>query len=301
MRKKKTFPRAKALATSFVMALPDESERASSRSYNASFIAFGGKDRLELPLQPFDRHKLLAAAESAALLGSPLGTGGMSPLHRVLAEIGQQVDVESRDTAVMLFTDGLPDQPEKALAVARELTHDRKICFNGIQVGSAAAGAEFLRKLAAISPCGSSRNAASLGSAQDVQRYAKSVMVGTAPLPAVAAAPPASCAATIRLRGIQFGFDKAVVDDAGAAVLDAAVEVISGCPGARLQVDGYTDSTGSDPYNQGLSQRRAAAVRDYFVSKGMAADRIAAQGYGKDNPVAGNETPDGRARNRRVE
>ncbi len=69
----------------------------------------------------------------------------------------------------------------------------------------------------------------------------------------------------------------------------------------NLIVEGHTDSQGSGSYNQGLSQRRADAVRDYLVQKGYPADRIQARGMGKGNPIANNASPEGRANNRRVE
>jgi len=84
-------------------------------------------------------------------------------------------------------------------------------------------------------------------------------------------------------------------------VLDAGVEVLKENPGTSIQVAGYTDSVGTDAYNQGLSERRANAVLDYFVSHGIEASRLTAVGYGESNPVADNSTADGRAQNRRVE
>ena len=69
----------------------------------------------------------------------------------------------------------------------------------------------------------------------------------------------------------------------------------------NLIVEGHTDSQGSESYNQGLSQRRADAVRDYLVQKGYPADRIQSRGMGKGSPVADNASPEGRANNRRVE
>lgn len=70
---------------------------------------------------------------------------------------------------------------------------------------------------------------------------------------------------------------------------------------SKLVVEGHTDSQGGVSYNQDLSQRRAQSVRDYLVSRGIAADRVSAQGYGAARPVADNASPEGRANNRRVE
>jgi len=68
-----------------------------------------------------------------------------------------------------------------------------------------------------------------------------------------------------------------------------------------IVVEGYTDSVGSDANNLKLSQSRAEAVRSFLVSKGLPGDKLTANGRGKSNPVASNDTPDGRANNRRVE
>jgi outer membrane protein OmpA-like peptidoglycan-associated protein len=70
---------------------------------------------------------------------------------------------------------------------------------------------------------------------------------------------------------------------------------------SKIVVEGHTDSQGGAAYNQDLSERRAQAVRDYLVTRGIAADRITAQGFGLTRPIADNNTPEGRANNRRVE
>ena len=71
--------------------------------------------------------------------------------------------------------------------------------------------------------------------------------------------------------------------------------------GLRLAVEGHTDSIGSDEYNRRLSEQRADAVRDYLVQQGISSDAITASGFGKSEPVASNDTPEGRQQNRRVE
>jgi outer membrane protein OmpA-like peptidoglycan-associated protein len=72
-------------------------------------------------------------------------------------------------------------------------------------------------------------------------------------------------------------------------------------PGLKLEVEGHTDAVGGDDYNQQLSEKRAGAVRDYLVQQGIPADAIVARGMGKTQPVASNDTPEGRQQNRRVE
>jgi outer membrane protein OmpA-like peptidoglycan-associated protein len=72
-------------------------------------------------------------------------------------------------------------------------------------------------------------------------------------------------------------------------------------PGLTLQIEGHTDSVGSDEFNQQLSERRADSVRDFLAEQGVAGSSITARGFGKTQPVASNDTPEGRQRNRRVE
>src|SRR6202790_267142 len=72
-------------------------------------------------------------------------------------------------------------------------------------------------------------------------------------------------------------------------------------PGLTLQIEGHTDSVGTDDFNQQLSERRADSVRDFLAEQGVAASSITAHGFGKTQPVATNDTANGRQRNRRVE
>jgi len=77
--------------------------------------------------------------------------------------------------------------------------------------------------------------------------------------------------------------------------------IVSGHPGLKLDVEGYTDSVGGDDYNQRLSEQRGTAVRDYLTQSGMAPSSVTTQGFGKSQPVASNDTAQGRQQNRRVE
>jgi len=77
--------------------------------------------------------------------------------------------------------------------------------------------------------------------------------------------------------------------------------IILAYPSLHLAVEGHTDSVGGDDYNQNLSERRAQSVRDYFVQQGISSNSIEAKGFGKTEPIASNDTAEGRAQNRRVE
>jgi len=77
--------------------------------------------------------------------------------------------------------------------------------------------------------------------------------------------------------------------------------IVSGHPGLRLDVEGYTDSVGGDEYNQRLSEQRGSSVRDYLIQQGMPGNSVTTKGFGKTQPVASNDTAQGRQQNRRVE
>src|SRR5579875_34891 len=87
----------------------------------------------------------------------------------------------------------------------------------------------------------------------------------------------------------------------GRRKVDEAIRVLKENPGMHVNVDGYTDSIGSDAYNLKLSERRARTVADYMISQGIDRSRLTVRGFGKAHPVASNDTAEGRARNRRVE
>lgn len=83
--------------------------------------------------------------------------------------------------------------------------------------------------------------------------------------------------------------------------LDSVAIVLKEYSKTAIQVTGHTDSTGSFEYNQKLSEQRAASVKNYLISQGVASSRLHSNGYGPRYPIASNSTPDGRAANRRVE
>ena len=105
----------------------------------------------------------------------------------------------------------------------------------------------------------------------------------------------------VLLEGVNFEFDSARLRPDAITILDEAVTVLDRRKEISVDVVGHTDSTGTTQYNQGLSERRAKSVYDYFVSKGIAADRLSSRGYGETKPAYSNATREGRAKNRRVE
>ena len=105
----------------------------------------------------------------------------------------------------------------------------------------------------------------------------------------------------VTLGDVLFAFDKAELSAQAAPRLDKLAGFLMQFPERHMLIEGYTDSVGNESYNLGLSERRAQAVRDALVQRGVASARISAHGFGKAHPVADNGLADGRAMNRRVE
>ena len=100
---------------------------------------------------------------------------------------------------------------------------------------------------------------------------------------------------------ITFGFDRSDLQPQFYSVLDRVAGTLTEYNQTIVEVAGHTDSKGTDAYNQALSERRAAAVGNYLMSKGLMRDRFILVGAGESRPVASNDTDAGRAQNRRVE
>lgn len=309
-----TFPEAKSLTRSFVAVMPANDAPAKDRGgYEAGLVGFGGEERSSAPLAPFDRGALASVAAGLMPLGSIDGMGGYTPIHHVLTETKAQLEGGRTPGALVVFSDGLPDDADWALANGGKLVEARPdLCIHTVQTGDDPAGTAFLTALSGLSACGSHRSGSSLSSAGALQSFAKTVFVGPAdapppPPPPVAKPvpapppPPDPCKSVVRLRGIEFEFDKAEILPVSRPILDVVADQLRQCPAIRVSVDGHTDAIGSDAYNQALSLRRAQATRNYLVEVGIDAGRLSTQGFGESRPVDTNDTPSGRARNRRVE
>ncbi|HEX5142810.1 MAG TPA: OmpA family protein [Mycobacterium sp.] len=100
---------------------------------------------------------------------------------------------------------------------------------------------------------------------------------------------------------VNFDTDGYSVASSSRPMLSEVAGKIRACPDAKITVKGFTDNTGNDAVNQPLSENRAKAVANFLVSQGVTAGNVSSQGFGSTNPVASNDTAQGRAQNRRVE
>ena len=107
--------------------------------------------------------------------------------------------------------------------------------------------------------------------------------------------------AKIVTHGINFDVDKATIKPESMGTLNMVVQVLKSNPELKFEIDGHTDSTGDASHNLTLSQQRADAVKSQLVSMGIDASRLTTKGFGDSKPISDNDSPEGRANNRRVE
>ena len=119
--------------------------------------------------------------------------------------------------------------------------------------------------------------------------------------PAPAGEEAASCTGKARLYGLGFDQNDAVLGRDDAVILDLVAEVIrEQCAGKTLVIEGHTDVWGDPEYNRRLSERRAEAVKDYLVGRGVPAEQLRTEGLGEDQPLSTHPSREAQALNRRV-
>jgi OmpA-OmpF porin, OOP family len=106
---------------------------------------------------------------------------------------------------------------------------------------------------------------------------------------------------SVIVRAVDFEFNSTRLTAPAQQTLDQVANALQTQPELQVEIQGHSDSIGSDAYNLDLSKRRAESVKSYLVSKGLVASSLTAQGFGKTKPIASNSTAEGRAENRRVE
>jgi OOP family OmpA-OmpF porin len=193
------------------------------------------------------------------------------------------------------------DQTEAAIASA-ERSEGAKFCPEKI------AKAKELGKKAAETywACNTNEAMALLAEARNLAKEAESCRAParvTPPPPPSPPPPPAPPPAKqpISFHSGQFEFDKSTLTPETKADLDRAAKIMQDNPDAVIELQGSTDSVGSDAYNKALGERRAKAVFDYLKSKGINPNRLKMVSFGESKPVASNATDAGRAQNRRVD
>ncbi len=252
--------------------------------------------------------------------------GGPSPAGTALNELDKDLTGAKGKIAVVIISDFKDMSAEAAPAAdALKKKYGDRLCIYTVMVGENPGGKVLLEQIASQTTCGKAITADAVGNGAGMADFVKTVllegeldsdgdgvydskdrcpntpkgtkvdMYGCPPVQAMKAGQ------TYIFKGVQFEVNKADLKASAYPVLDEVVAALKAQPELKVLIDGHTDSTGKKAYNQQLSQRRAESVMKYLNSKGIAADRMTATGYGPDRPIASNATAEGRTENRRVE
>lgn len=318
--RKLLFPAEQAMVRTFVDAMPPG-------TYLSSLIVIGGGPRDGVDFERFDRFRLELAVQRTRWRGQA------TPLTQILDELAVRLRGVEEKTVLVLWTDGVPTRygkyigPEETLEATDRLlaAHPGELCIHTIQVGIDERAAALLAPMSERSGCGSFRRMDELDSPEAFAALQRAIYIGPAPPPPPPKVRPMTdldrdgvddrfdrCARTphgahVDERGCWvvedtvFDLDSARIRADRTAPLEAVFDVLAMNERLRVRVDGHTDDVGTADYNMALSQKRADAVRDWLVDRGIAADRLLTRAFGPARPAAPNDTDEGRRQNRRVE
>ena len=270
------------------------------------------------------------AAQNAAALDAGLNqvgfSNGDSPLNLALDATAQDFKSVQGNIAVVIFTDANKEVMNYA-AVKKSVMNLKsqygdRICIYPVLIGADKEAAKFLAQVADDSGCGFMVKGEDIAAGQGMADFVANVFLQKAPKVVevicvdddgdLVCAEFDKCPGTPKgakvnkfgcwvLGDVLFDFDKSNIKPEYYRFLDDAAKVFEMNPAIKVEVQGNTDNIGTAKYNMGLSLRRANAVMQYLVNKGVAPSRLNARGFGFSRPVATNDTDEGRALNRRVE
>jgi len=219
--------------------------------------------------------------------------GRMTPMGVGLESLDKVLSGLSGRTAVVLFSDGDSNVGIDPVVVAKQLQakYGDKVCFSVVSFADNKHGEQVLKEIANLSKC----SCFVLGEEILRNQAAREAFLNCVLFDTMGGDE------VIIFRSIYFDFDKYNIKREFIPVLDEGVSIIKSKPNLNVTLEGHTDSVGTVPYNQKLSERRANSVKAYFVKKGVESSRITAVGFGKLRPRFDNSTAEGRKMNRRVE
>jgi len=258
---------------------------------------------------------------------------GDSPLNEALDATAQDFKSAQGDIAVIIFTDANKDymvyDAVKKSAANLKAQYGDRLCIYAVQIGDNPEGKELLEQVVQAGQCGCYVTGDQIASSEGMADFVKKAFLKKAPpkpAPVVAVEKVVildsdgdgvpdnldKCPGTPKgarvnkdgcwvLENVLFDFDKYSIKPQFYHLLDEVVAVFEKNPGLKVRIEGHTCNMGPAAYNMGLSLRRANAVMEYLVKKGIAKDRLFTEGFGLTRPIASNDTKEGRALNRRVQ
>ncbi len=310
------FSVSKALLNRMNQTLPDVSLSSGLRSFGFGPCLSWRYTELNQAVQSYSQSSFDSALNSLEC------SSGGTPAPSAFRAAKTDLNTAPGNIALILFSDGnnYDSSPVPALQDLKA-QHGDKLCVYTVWVGNEKdkPGLHVLHQLANIGQCGFATTAEAIASSNGMASFVENVFFkGGTPIqtendsdgdgvvdskdkcpntPKGAIVNADGCWA---FHGVLFDTDSAKVKSQYAPLFNNAVEVLNLNPGLTVEIQGHTDSIGAASYNQKLSERRANAVKNVLVNRGINGARLTTVGFGESKPVATNHTAEGRAQNRRV-
>ena len=319
---------AKQLACRMNHTIPDLKLTGALRIFGRTAIFDNELTKLYWGPAPYEKSALDAGLNKIGF------SVGESPLNLALDATAQDFKSAQGDIAVIIFTDADKDvmvyDAVKKSAANLKAQYGNRICFYAVQIGVDPDGKQLLEEVVQMGQCGCYVTGEQIASSEGMADFVKKIFLKKAP-PKPAPAPVVvekvvildsdgdgvpdnldKCPGTPKgarvnkdgcwvLEEVLFDFDKYNIKPQFYYFLDEAAVVFEKNPGLRVRIEGHTDNIGTAAYNKKLSLRRAKAVMEYLIKKGIPKESLSIEGFGFTRPIATNETEEGRALNRRVE
>jgi len=279
------------------------------KEYEKSF-----KTKTYYPMGSYDKAKMAGAIKELE------ATVSWTCIANGLKAADQQLKGQKGRLRIVIFSDGEENSqyPKTPAQMAAQLKKEygNRLCIYAVQVGDSDEGQSTLESVVKAAGCGKVVSASDLADAGNLQAFVKEVFGyevvekdsdGDGVIDSMDKCPNTPKGAMVDAHGcwiigrIHFDFDKVDIKPQYVPVLQKVLKVLKENPKLKLEVIGHTDSRGSHAYNIQLSQERAQAVRNWMVEHGASPDQLIAKGLGESDPIASNDTDEGRAKNRRVE
>ena len=220
-------------------------------------------------------------------------TGGTTPISESIQWARKDLQMTTGKTAVILFSDGMNSMTGDPIAEAVGMKEQfgRDICIYTVLLGNDPAGKANMDGIAKAGECGLATNATALLASNAMTDFVTTVFLAKG-------APKVKVSITLH---VEFDFDKDSVRPEYHSDIMKVANFLKEYPKTTVVLKGHTDGTGPDEYNLNLSKKRSESIKKYLVDNfGISGSRISTRGYGESQPVATNETKEGRQQNRRV-